>query len=199
MAQDDVSGLHVVGRYQSQNIVNTLHYRHSTQTATEQETLDLLCQAWDGKFSATWVGRHIDTYQLVGVKAFVRDGAAKTPGFLDIDTAGSVVGEETPAAVCRTITLYTASTKYRRRGRVMLSGCATNMFNVDDGAVTGAEVLALGTLVDLLIDPIISDEETWTPVIPANVVDPVESIIDALARLTPSIVRSRRIRQFLIG
>jgi hypothetical protein len=73
------------------------------------------------------------------------------------------------------------------------------MFNSTDGAVTDAEITALGTLADELIDPLVTDEESWTPVLPANDVDPVVPIIDSKVQRTPSLIRSRRVRNFLIG
>lgn len=199
MAVDDVSILRVVGRYQKQNIVHTLHYQHSTQGSSEQEVLQQLCDAWDTDFSAAWVARHIDTYELVGVKAFVKTGAAKTPAFTDIATAGSVVGEELPASVCRTITLYTASAKFRRRGRVMLSGTAVSMLDTATGAVTEAEITALGTLANLLKQELSANGDSFSPCIPATAVDPVEVITDSTPRGTPALIRSRRIREMLIG
>lgn len=199
MAVDDIVGVRVVGRYQSQNIVNTLHYKITAQTATEHEILQLLCAAWDATLSTQWVNRHIDTYELIGIKAFSKTGDNKRPGILDIGDAGAVVGEEVPSPICRVITLYTDSDNYRRHGRVMLSGGAVSMFNTDDGAVTAAEVTALETLADLLIDPITFDEEGVTPVIPPTDLLAVENITAALPRKTPACIRSRRVRGFSIG
>lgn len=199
MAVDDVVGLHIVGRYQGQNIVNNLSYQIAAQVLNELTILQDLCEQWDTTVKAAWVARHIDTYTLVGLKAFNLVGAAKLPGFKAIGTAGSVVGTEEPAPLCRVITLYTASAKYRRRGRVQLSGGDTAMFDDDDGSVTDAEQTALEAVGDILREPLTDAGNTFTPCIPANATDPVEEIVDARPRKTPSLIRSRRIRQFLIG
>lgn len=199
MAVDDVVGIKVVGRYQEQNIVSTLHFQITAQTVTDHQILQLMATAWDAAMTTLWVARHIDSYSLIGVKAFSLTGNNKRPGIEVIDTPGGVVGIETPSSICRVITLYTDSDNYRRRGRVMLSGCDTTMFNTDDGAVTAAERLALATLADALLDPIVSDEESMTPVIPATDVLPVEPITATLSRVTPANIRSRRVRGFSIG
>lgn len=199
MAVDDIVGVRVVGRYQSQNIVTTLHYKITAQTVAEHQFLQLLTNAWDTNLSAMWAARHIDTYELVGVKGFSKSGQNKRPGITDIGTSGSVVGSEVPSLICRVITLYTDSSNYRRHGRVMLSGCDTTMFNDDDGAVTSAEITALATLADELIDPITFDEQSVTPVIPPTDVLPVEEITASLVRKTPACIRSRRVRGFSIG
>lgn len=199
MAVGDVCTLRIIGRYQSQNIVNTLHYRIDDQGSSEQEILQQLCDGFYASFLVAWQARHIDTYTLVGLKAFGLTGAAKTPGFKSASDAGSIVGEEVPAAVCRTITLYTASAKHRRRGRLMLSGSAVAHFNTNDGGVTSAEVALLDTLGSNLDNGISITPDTFALVIPASGVDPVEVVVDTKGRTTPSIVKSRRIRQFLIG
>lgn len=199
MAVDDIVGVRVVGRYQQQNIVNTLHYRISAQTVTDHQILQLLADAWVLAFEAMWVARHIITYELVGVKAFSKSGDNKLPGIATVGTFGDVVGDELPSSVCRVITLYTDSSNYRRHGRVMLSGTAVTMLEDTDGAVTGTEITALGSLKDELIDPIVSDEEAWVPVIPPSGVLPVEDITASLARKTPASITSRRVRGFLIG
>lgn len=199
MAENDVVGMHVVGRYQDQNIVNNLTYKLTSQSSSEETVLDNLVELWDTAFTTPWTARHIDTYTLVGIKCFNLFGAAKVPGFKGLDEPGAVVGTEMPASLCRAITLYTASAKYRRRGRVQLSGGDTVMFNTDDGAVADAEIVALSALSTLLETALTGTGDTFTPCIPASGADPVELITYALARKTPALIRSRRVRQFLIG
>ena len=199
MAVDDYIGIHVVGRYQSQNIVNTMHYRITAQTVTEHQILQLFVAAWLADLEALWVARHIDTYELVGVKAFSKSGENKRPGISSVGSNGTVVGEEVPSLVCRVITLYTDSTNYRKRGRVMLSGTAVSMLNTADGAITPTEITAMADLVDALIDPITIDEEAFAPyLLPVGIIDG-EPITAGLARKTPAAIRSRRVRGFSIG
>lgn len=195
---DEVT-LRVVGRYQSQNIVNNLTYEIIAQTSAENRVLNSLVGAWDAMVKAAWLLRHIDTYTLVGTKAFNKVGDAKTPSFDTIQEAGGVVGIEVPSPVCRTITLYTESDNFRRRGRVMLSGCDTVMFNVSDGAVTVAEQTALDILGAVLLASIQLDEDSFQPILGSTAVLPKEQITDFKSRPTPSLISSRRIRQFLIG
>lgn len=199
MAQGDTVILRVVGRYQGQNIVNNLHYMITDQESAETQILQNLCAAWNTAIPTTWLARHIDTYTLVGIKAFNKTGPIKVPGFLSIDSPGVVVGVETPSPVCRTITLYTASINYRRRGRIMLSGSADGMFNDDDGAVTTSEVDSLTALGQLLNSTLQSGNDAWVLAIPPTDLLPNEVITSVRGRTTPSVIRSRRIRQFLVG
>lgn len=199
MAVDDIVGMHIVGRYQSQNIVNNLHFKITAQDTTEDLILNALCILWDTTLTTEWLSHHIDTYSLIGIKAFNKEGVAKRPGFKSIGSPGTVVGSEVPSPVCRVLTLYTDSAKYRRRGRVQLSGADTTMFNDTDGAVTDAEITSLGDLADLLAAEISDGNDTFFPCLPANLVDPVESVVAVVPRKTPSLISSRRVRQFLIG
>lgn len=199
MSVDDEVILRVVGRYQGQNIVNNLHYKISDQESSEAQILNVLVQAWDGDITTTWLARHIDTYNIVGLKAFNKVGAAKVPGFLAIGSPGAVVGVETPSPMCRTITLYTDSDNYRRRGRVMLSGSADGMFNDDDGGVTSTEIDALTALGQLLNAVLIDGNDSFTLVLAATDLLTNEVITSVKGRSTPSVLRSRRIKQFLIG
>lgn len=199
MAIQDVVILKIVGRYQQQNIVNTLHYQIVDQASAEKEVLDNLILAFQGAIETAWLARHISTYSLVGYKAFNKTGPAKTPSFVAVGSPGAVVGTEMPAAMCRTITLYTADAKHRRRGRIMLSGGAAAQFNTTDGAVTTAETALLGTLGQFFEAIIDNGGDEFRACIPAAGVDSAQGIVDTKGRATPSIVRSRRIRQFLIG
>lgn len=203
MAEGDVVTVHVVGRYQQQNIVTTLHYKVANQTKTNHEILPLLLSQWQTKFLSAWLARHLDSYTLVGLKGFGLTGGNKRPAVLVIGDPGVVTGEEMPAPCCRTITLYTDSDNHWRRGRVMLSGTATTMIDQADNSVTDAEVTALATLADLFLDPLEDDEELWQPCLPAGSgvggAYPIELFKAALPRKTPSYIRSRRVRGFNIG
>lgn len=199
MAVDDVLSLRVVGRFQSQNIVNTLHYRIAAQTADDKDINSALITAWRADIETAWLARHIDTYELVGLKSFRQSGDFKTPHFTSVGSAGSVVGTEEPAFVCRTITLYTESAKHRRRGRVMLSGTAAAQLETDDGSLTSAEITALEVLGVELVAPLEGGADSFQLCIPANATDPAEDIVDMAARETPSCVTSRRIKQFFVG
>jgi hypothetical protein len=199
MAVGDACTLRIVGRYQSQNIVNTMYYRIVTQTSGDNDILQSLCTAWDTTFETLWDARHIDTYTLIGLKAFKKTGTPKTPGFLSVGDAGTVVGDEVPSFVCRTLTLYTASTNSRRRGRLMLSGSAQSMFDAADGSLTSGEIGALNTLGATLIGAISNAGDEFEPGLPPTLADTWQDFTDYKARETPSSIRSRRIRQFLVG
>lgn len=203
MAENDVVGLRITGRFQSQNIVHTLHYQITAQTSDDHEVLQNLCDGWDTKFTSAWVARHCDGYLLIGCKGFGKTGNNKRPGFANIETAGSVVAGEVPSPVCRTITLYTDSDNHWRRGRLMLSGCSEDMFNDNDGGVTDVEQTALLTLAGLLLETITESGDTFQPVLPAGVgvggEYPVENITSYLIRRTPACIRSRRVRGFSVG
>lgn len=199
MAVDDVCILRIIGRYQSQNIVNTLHWRITSQTLGDNFILDSMLTAWAATWQSDWLNRHIASYSLVGTKAFRKTGAPKTPAFAPVGLPGAVVGEELPSTVCRTITLYSDSPKFRRRGRLMLSGTAVSMLNTDDGAVTSAEIIALAGLQSLCLEAMVNGDDSWELCLPATLVDPVVNVIDAIARSTPASITTRRIRQFLVG
>lgn len=199
MAVDDVVTLKIVGRYQDQNIVNTTHWQIIEQASAETGVLANLITAFQGAIETAWRARHIDSYELVGYKAFNHTGVSKTPKFLASGDMGLVTGTEVPASVCRTITLYTGSAKHRRRGRLMLSGSEVAQFNIDDGAVTSAELALLGTLGQYFEAAIDSGGDTFFCCIPAAGEDPVELITDTAGRATPSLIKTRRIRQFSVG
>jgi len=199
MAVGDECTLRIVGRYQDQNIVNTLHYRITGQTSGEPEILDQLTGGWDVNYKSGWLARHEDAYELVGLKAFGKTGASKTPSFRSIGDAGTVAGTPLMAAVCRTITLYTADAKHRRRGRIMLSGTDDAMIDDDDGSVSTTEIAALTAFGVVLLPPLVVNSDEFQLGIPATAVDTWQDITDAKGRETPSLISSRRIRQFLIG
>lgn len=199
MAIQDELTLRIVGRYQSQNVVNTLHYRITSQAASEQLICQRCIDLWDTAMRVLWLGRHIDTYSLIGLKCFRKTGDAKTPAFKVITANGTVTGDEVPSPVCRTVTLYTASAKPRRRGRLMLSGSEAAMFNTTDGAVTSAEIAGLETMMATLMVDLSGAGDEMAIGIPSANGDPWEDLTDNKPRVTPSIVTSRRIRQFLIG
>lgn len=199
MATGDIVTLRAVGRYQDQNIVNTFHYEITDQQAGETEILDTLLTAWENTVEPDWLTAHSTAYTLVGLKAFNHTGAAKTPAFRSVGFLGSRSG--TPAAnfVCRTITMYTASAKHRRRGRFMLSGTITEDIDANDGSLTDAAIAVLDALGAVLDGAIMHDLNTFVPGIPPTAVDPFEPFTDYKGRETPSSVTSRRIRQFSIG
>lgn len=199
MAVGDELTLRVVGRYQSQNIVNTLHYRIANQTASELLICERLIELWDTALRVLWTGRHIDTYTLVGLKAFRKTGVAKTPHFKLVTANGTVTGDEVPSPVCRCITLYTADAKPRRRGRIMLSGSEAGMFNQLDGGVTAAQITSLETMMTTMLTQLSGAGDEFDIGIPSTPTGIFQAITDSKPRVTPAIVTSRRIRQFLIG
>lgn len=199
MAVDDIVSLRVVGRYQSQNVVNTLHYRVVSQSSSEQELLDNLAEGWLTELETPWLARHLDTYTLIGTKAFNDTGDAKVPGFNASGQGGVVVGEELPSYVCRTITLFTDSDNYRRRGRIMLSSTAVAQLETTDGAVTDAEVTLLTALGNTLMAVLDITTDTFQLCIPPVGELPYEDVTAVRGRKTPSSVTTRRIRQYLIG
>lgn len=200
MAIDDVSVLRIVGRYQQQNCVSSLHYQHTAQVDHDElDTLGEFITAWATACETAWLAAHIDTYELIGYKAFRVTGAAKVPAYQNRGFNGTVAGEEVPSNVCRTITLFTASSNHRRRGRVMLSGSEQAMFLAADGSVTVAAVGILQTLGDLLTTTVVDGNDEWDMVLPATDALPVEPVVKALGRVTPSALKSRRVKQYLIG
>lgn len=199
MAVTDECTLRIIGRYQDQNIVNTMHYRIETQVAGENDILDVLCDAWEAANKTNWLACHIDSYELIGFKAFGKTGTAKVPG-VEIDgTAGSVVGDGLPASVCQTITLYTADTKFRRRGRVMLSGTPQGHLDETDGSVTASAIAILNSLGASLIAPVSLAGNEFQAGIPQVGADNWQNFTGYRSRITPSLVKSRRVREFLIG
>lgn len=199
MAVGDVSLIRIVGRYQSQNCVNTIHYKHTAQVSTELDVLGQLVLAWSTAIEAAWLAAHIDTYELIGYKAFRVTGAAKVPAYMNRGTAGTVTGLEVPSNICRTITLYTASANHRRRGRVMLSGSEQAMFNPSDGSLTTADVAKLQTIGDFLDTTLVGPVDSFDCCLPASGANPLEVVTKALGRVTPSALKSRRVKQYLIG
>lgn len=199
MAVDDVSLIRIVGRYQNQNIVNTLHWKHTAQASTEVYILETLISQFSTAVEGAWLAAHIDTYELVGYKAFRVSGAAKIPAYENRGNNGTVTGTEVPSNVCRTITLYTASANHRRRGRVMLSGSETTMFSTADGSLTTADVALLQAIGDLLDAGLAGGGDEFSVCLPATDALPVELITKSVGRVTPSAIKSRRVSQYLIG
>jgi hypothetical protein len=199
MAIDDVSLIRIVGRYQQQNVVNTLHYQHTAQVSEDRDILNDFLIAWGDANETAWLACHIDSYELIGYKAFRVTGTAKIPAYINVGSNGTVAGEEVPSNVCRTITLYTGSTNHRRRGRVMMSGSATGMFNTTDGAVTTVHTAILQDLGDLLDTTLVTGADEFDLCLPASNGLPVEHVVASIGRVTPSSVKSRRVSQYLIG
>lgn len=199
MAVDDIVGIRIVGRYQDQNIVNTMHYKITAQVSTDNEILGVLGAAWLADHNSDWMDRHSDQYELVGVRCFSLTGDNKMPGIVPHGYAGNVVGVELPAMICRTVTLYTDSSNYRRRGRIMLSGTVVAQLVEADGSVTAAEMALMEALGSALIADIDSLGDSFTPGLAPNGVLPFEPFTGALGRKTPAGITSRRIRGFSIG
>lgn len=199
MAVDDVAVLRVVGEYQSQNIVNTMHYRITAQAGANENQWQELVEEWLDAHDSAWLARHIDSYTLVGVKAFTVKGDTRPPGEKSLGNAGTVVGATTLSFIGRTITLYGDSANARRRGRIMLSGGEDTMFTGSRGSVSDGEVLALTALGSQLIQPIDTGDNTYDPVLFQKLPETITGLILAKGRVTPSSIRSRRVRKFLIG
>jgi hypothetical protein len=199
MAVDDIVGCRVVGRYMDQNIVNTFHYQIINQAAGEDAILQALSDAWETTNKSDWLARHSDDYSLIGVRAFGVTGVNKVPGITHIDDPGDVVEPEALSPICRTITLYTESDNHRRRGRVMLSGSTAGMFDPSDGTVTLVEIAALVPLAILLTTLLTSGGNSFQPGLPPSGELPWEPYTGYKARLTPSVIRSRRVRGLMIG
>lgn len=199
MAVDDVAVLRIVGNYQQQNIVNTMHYKISVQANGDEDQWQELCDEWWSLHGTNWLDRHIDTYELVGLKAFTVKGNTRPPGERSINVNGNVVGTPQVAFCCRTITFYGDSANPRRRGRLMLSGGDELMFEDSRGSVTSGEVIALTALGAGMLAAIIGGDNTYVPVLFQKLPETVTGLIQAKGRSTPSTVRSRRIRRFLIG
>ena len=199
MASGDECTLRIVGRYQEQNIVNTMHYRISSQASSDLLILKQLVSGWLSNYQSAWTNCHVDDYELIGIKAFGKTGTAKTPAFSAVSASGAVTGDGHPAFVCRTITLYTADPKHRRRGRLMLSGTPVSHIDTTDGSLTASAETIMNALAAALIGTLSVGSDEFQPGIPAVGTDTWQDFVDYLSRQTPSAVTSRRIRQFLIG
>lgn len=199
MAIDDVAVLRLVGKYMEQNIVNTMHYKVTSQEGGDASLWQQLCDEWLATFETPWLARHIDAYELVGVKAFTVKGNTRPPGETTVGNAGVVVDDPVFAFVCRTITFYSDSPNPRRRGRLMLSGGGDLMFTASRGAVAAGEIALLTTLGEALLGEVTSADNTYVPVLYQKLPETVTTLLAAKGRVTPATIRSRRIRKFLIG
>jgi hypothetical protein len=199
MTEGDTAVLRAVGRFQNQNISNTFHYTLTTLTTPDSDALANLVAFWATDIVVTWVGVHSDAYELIGVKAFVALGTSARPGYAAVGAVGSVVGDPQESFVCRVLTRYTDNVNPRVRGRLNLSGGVEAMFNDDDGSVTAAHIAELLPLATLLDAPIVGGDAVWTPAIVDKVAQTAEPITKSVPRVTPSVIRTRRIRQFSIG
>lgn len=199
MAVGDIGILRVVGNFQSQNIVNSLHYEVTTQATSDLVLWDDLAAGWWSDFQAEWSARHSDAYTVEGIKVFTIKGDPHPPGVEIVNEAGAVIGDPQEAFIGRTITLYTESANHRNRGRLQLSGGVESMFDDTTGAVTATEVTAMSALIGQLLDGVITTDNAYSLVIYQRVLLTSFTVARAVARVTPSVVRSRRIKQFLIG
>lgn len=199
MAQDDIVGLHIVGRFQGQNISQTIHYKMMTQVSSDNTILGLLAASFETTHKSSWLAIHNVAYSLMGIRGFSLTGDNKTPGLVHIDEPGTVTGAAAPSPLCKVITLYTGSDNYRRRGRLMFSGGTVPEFDVDDGAVEDTTLGLLASFGANLITALsFSGNEAQPGLAPTDLL-PFEPFIDVLARRTPALIRSRRIRNFMIG
>lgn len=199
MSVSDVAVLRVVGQYQAQNIVNTLHYIIMSQASPEVEQWQELADDWLTANASLWLGRHNDAYTLVGVKVFSASGGSKPPGFAVADSPGTVVGNPQEAYIGRTITLYTDHANPRKRGRIQLSGGTESQFDPNLGGVLPAEIVELDTLGTQLMQDITEGDNEYRIGLHNRLLDDFLEITQAKGRVTPSVIRSRRIKQFLIG
>lgn len=199
MVVGDVAVVRVVGRFQNQNIVNTMHYALTAVVSDPTDVLTNLAITWDADHGAAWLARMSDAYELIGIKAFVAKGDAVPPGIVPVSISGDVVGDNQEAFVCRTLTIYTSNLNYRVRGRIMLSGGVETMFNDTDGSVTDAEIIALAPLITSLESDIAIGGDIWRLGTYNKTLDVFSDRTILRARKTPSVVRSRRVRQFSIG
>lgn len=199
MAQDDIIGLSIIGRYQDQNISNTIHYRIADQADTENDVLTTLCVDWQTTLKIPWLAVHNAAYSLMGLKAFNVLGANKIPGIEHIDDPGTVVGDPMPSPLCRVITMYTDSDNYRRRGRIMISGGSLAEFDDEDGAVLPAAITALETLGALLLQPLSYAGNTFIPGLRGRGEMLYYPFTGMKGRKTPALISSRRVRGFSIG
>lgn len=199
MVVGDVAVVRVVGRFQNQNIVNNLHYALTAVVSDPVDVLTNLAITWDADHGAAWLARMSDAYELIGIKAFVAKGDAVPPGIVPVSLSGDVVGDNQEAFVCRTLTIYTSNLNYRVRGRVMLSGGVETMFDDTDGSVTDAEIIALAPLITSLESDIAIGGDIWRLGTYNKTLDVFSDRTILRARKTPSVVRSRRVRQFAIG
>lgn len=202
MAVDDLVILRIIGRLQSQNVVNNLAFQISAQVDTEAEILQALCDDWETAMESTWLGRHSEDYELVGLRAFNLTGDNKVPGLTAIGTNGAIVADALPATVCRTITIYTDSDNHRKRGRVMVSGTTAAHLSTTDGGVVAAEVALMQVLANALATVIGTGGNEFTPVVAGKDAGGAWEALTPIAwkaRRTPSNITSRRIRELLIG
>lgn len=199
MAVGDVGVLRIIGRFQAQNIVNTLHYEMTAQASAEAVVWEVMAGVFNSTMTVAWQARHSDAYELVGLKMFTVKGDGKPPGFIPIGDPGDVVGDPQEAFVCRTVTWYTDHLNPRVRGRLMLSGGDEAMFDDTDGSVTSAEVVGLNGLAIVLLLGLDNAGDTAKLVLWNATTQTANDIILGKGRTTPAVVRSRRIKQFLIG
>lgn len=176
-----------------------MHYQVEDQVGGDPSLWQELVDQWLSEHATNWLARHIDTYELVGVKAFTAKGDSHPPGESSLGNFGTVIGDPVFAFVCRTITLYGDSGNARRRGRIMLSGGEDTQFTASRGAVSAGEVIALTALGEDLIGTLSGGDNAYVPVLYQKLPETITGLTVAKGRVTPSSIRSRRIRKFLIG
>jgi hypothetical protein len=199
MAQDDIVGIRIIGRYQDQNVVNTMHYVMTEQVEDDHNILQSLAEEWENDHATIWLAIHNVDYELVGLRAFSVTGGNKRPGIVHIGDPGVVTGFGEPACICRAVTLYTDSDNFRRRGRLMLSATTSSTLDTTDGSVNATEVDLLSVFGAAMILPLTFTSNIATPGLAPTDVLPFEPFTAALGRKTPPLIRSRRIKGMLIG
>lgn len=199
MPVGDIAVLRIIGRYQGQNIVNTMHYRVTGQSSPDFNQWDQLCVEWELTNGPLWLARMSDDYELQGIKAFTVKGDAVPPGTAIVQLPGDLTGDPQESFVCRTITFYTDNANPRRRGRLMLSGGVESLFNDADGSVASVEVGLLTILGTAFMVDLDSPDNSYEMVIFQKNPETISLPIKARGRLTPSVLRSRRIKQFIVG
>lgn len=202
MSVADLMQLKIVGRLQDQNCVQTLCYEISQQAAGEEAIAKQLCIAWYSTHGTAFLARCSEDYTLVGLKAFGLTGDPKVPGQSLLNGAGTVAESCPTAMIARTITLYPEEISNHHRGRIMIPGTVDSMLDNEDGSVEDDEVTAMQALADALLEGCDDgggnafDLRIWGKV--AGV--PQKFDINAVvAQKTPAAIRSRRIRELLIG
>ena len=81
----------------------------------------------------------------------------------------------------------------------MLSGSEQAMFLESDGSLTTAAVGLLQDIGDLLDAGLSQAGDEWALVLPGHDAFPTEAITKCVGRVTPSALKSRRVKQYLIG
>lgn len=197
MAVGSILRMSVLGVYQDQNIVNTIHVKVIEQQCDE---VDLATKV-AGTFidvETYWLAVHNQYYQYKGTVVVGTAGSSTIPGYYPRDLPGVVAQDPLLSSIARVITLYGAADNAKIRGRLMLSGASQGDIDETDGRVNIS--MGLNTLAALM-------KQAWTnvqfvtvvPVIYTKSTQLAREVIKAVPRPTPGVIRSRRIRNFMVG